>query len=121
MNFGDISTALRSTRRSSASSAVMVAAFALGIGANVAIFGIVQSAVLNPLPYTDSRRIVWAGESFANQRRALVPTSDFIGWAKQNSTFAGIAAVGEPVRGANLSGRGEPIRVQAAYVSSHFL
>ncbi|MGH9743953.1 MAG: permease prefix domain 1-containing protein, partial [Candidatus Acidiferrum sp.] len=59
----DIRYGLREIRRSPSLSAVVILTLALGIGANTAIFSVVYSVLLRPLPYPHSERLVWLGES----------------------------------------------------------
>src|SRR2546422_1701345 len=74
--------------------AVAVIALALGIGANSAIFSVVNAVVLRPLPYLEPERLVAVNESSPQQGRDQINVSyrNFLDWQQQQSAFAQIAA-----------------------------
>jgi putative ABC transport system permease protein len=101
--------------------AVAVIALALGIGANTAVFSVVNSVLLKPLPYKDSDRLVLMfGMSLETGRvRGSVSPPDFVDYRQQNTTLDRLAAVA----GASFSltgGDDEPERIQSARVSEGF-
>ncbi len=94
--------------------AVAVLTLALGIGANSAIFSLVNAILLKPLPYAHSERLVMAWEkvrlpSYQNDRNDPAP-GNFVDWQKQNTVFQDMAAI--RYRSFNLTGEGEPVRVE---------
>jgi putative ABC transport system permease protein len=93
----------------------------LGIGANTAIFSVVNSVLLKPLPFKDSNRLVIIWETDRKNRSATSPISsaDFVDWKDQTRVFEQIAAW--RFLYFNLSGRDEPERVQGVTASASFL
>ncbi|HKP72426.1 MAG TPA: ABC transporter permease, partial [Pyrinomonadaceae bacterium] len=101
--------------------AVAVLTLALGIGANSAIFSVVNSVLLRPLPYENPERLVRIGGRDARQQGDKPLTfspADFFDWRAQNTVFEDLAAVDgwSP----SLTGAGDPERIQAAKVSPSF-
>jgi putative ABC transport system permease protein len=97
-----------------------VLTLALGIGANTAIFSVIDRVLLKPLPYKDPARLVWATERFAmTPGFSQVVSPDFAAWRNRNRVFDQIAAFGGG-SGANLTGMGEPARVSVANVTTGF-
>ena len=88
----DIRYGIRSLARHPGFTAVALITLALGIGANTAIFSVVNAVLLRPLPYNDPNRIVWLWDT--QPQLATAPTSlpDFLGWKEQNQSFEHIAA-----------------------------
>jgi MacB-like periplasmic core domain len=118
--FQDLHFGIRMLRKSPGFTTVAVLTLALGIGANAAIFSVVNAVLLRPLPYKHADRIVWAAERFAFLRgSATVMSPDFIPWCDRNRTFETIDAfVGSA--GANLTGSSEPQRVSVIRVTPGF-
>jgi len=99
---------------------IAVLTLALGIGANTAIFSVVNAVLLRPLPFTQSERLVMVWEkvrlpNYQNERNAPAP-GNFTDWRKGSSTFQGMAAMSS--RNFNLTGAGEPLRILGAAVSA---
>jgi putative ABC transport system permease protein len=90
--FKDIRYGIRSLAKHPAFTAIALITLALGIGANTAIFSVVNAVLLRPLPFDDPDRIVWVWDT-APQLGTL-PTSlpDFLGWREQNRSFDRLAA-----------------------------
>jgi len=97
---------------------VTVLALALGIGANTAIFSVVNTVLLRPLPYPNGERIVFIGEWSQQVPEMSVSYPNFLDWQAQQQTMEQIAAF----RSANyvLTGIGEPERLDGRQVSSGF-
>src|SRR5256884_4322018 len=104
----DLRLGARSLRKSPAFAGIAVLTLALGIGANTAIFSLVDAVLLRPLPYSDPSRLVWATEHFGFGPSTVV-SADFPAWKDGNHVFEQIGAFGGTV-GANLTGAGEPTR-----------
>lgn len=101
---------------------VAVLVLALGIGANTAIFTVVNTLLLRPLPYPDSSKLVMLWET--NPRFQIgvdtlpVTPGNFVDWREQNTVFEHVCAVGAGHW--NLTGAGEPERIAGASVSPDF-
>jgi len=116
----DLTCGLRMLARNRGFAAVAILTLALGIGANTAIFSVVNKVLLRPLPFKDPSRLVWATERFRVVRGAsTVISPDFIGWKDRNQVFEQIGAFGETV-GANLTAAGEPARARVIKVTVGF-
>src|SRR5436309_7355134 len=90
----DIRYALRQLRKNPAFTAVAVLTLALGIGANTAIFSVVNAVLLKPLPYQEPGRLVMVWEQNAHRGwfENIVSGANFVDWKKQNHVFADMAA-----------------------------
>ena len=117
----DIRYGLRSLLKRPGFTVIALVALALGIGANTAIFSLVNAVVLQPLPYPDPDRLVWV---FGNVRngtsRASVAPGDFLDFRSQNQTFEQFAASGTVPLPLNLTGSGEPERLSASLVTGNY-
>src|SRR5437773_1895590 len=112
----DVRFGLRMLVKSPGFTAVAVLTLALAIGANTAIFSVVDAVLLRPLPFKDPARLVWATEHFAFGPSTVV-SADFPAWKDRNHVFEEIAAFGG-TSGANLTGAGEPVRVTVTNVTT---
>ncbi|HEV2915197.1 MAG TPA: ABC transporter permease [Pyrinomonadaceae bacterium] len=99
---------------------IAILALALGIGANTAIFSVVNAVLLRPLPYRDAERIVWveAVNPAAQITRSNVSPPDFLDLKNQSQVFEDMAAF--VTGGAILSGGTEPERIPASFVTANF-
>jgi len=113
----DIRYGLRGIRRSPSFSAVVILTLALGIGANTAIFSVVYSVLLRPMPYPHGDRLVRLGESTAQASGIAVTWINFQHWRAENTAFEDMAAV----TGADLTltGRGDAVLTHALLVTSN--
>src|SRR6185436_20066789 len=101
---------------------VAVVTLALGIGANTAIFSVVNAVLLRPLPFSDSQRLVMVwnrGVAAAGGDRTPLAVADVLDWRAQNHVFEGIAAF-SPAN-LNYSGGDNPVQVRGANVTANFL
>ena len=106
---------------------VAVITLALGIGANTAIFSVVNAVLLNPMPYRAPDRLVqfWETNPLKNWTQATVAPANLFDWQKQNQSFEEIAAYfgggqkGLEGSGLQLTGSGEPERVKALTVTGN--
>ena len=115
----DIRYALRQLRRSPGFAAVAILTLALGIGANTAIFSVVNAVLLKPLPYKDPERLVmlWEQNPHRGWFENIVSGANFIDWKKQNHTFEDIAAFES--NSFNLTGGGPPEEVAGERITSN--
>ncbi|HEY0729656.1 MAG TPA: ABC transporter permease, partial [Pyrinomonadaceae bacterium] len=103
----DVRYGVRMLTKHKAFTAVAVITLALGIGANTAIFSVVNELLLRPLPYRDAERIVMLWEVTPEGRRQNTTSRvNFRAWRDQNSSFAQMAAFTD--QRLNLTGVGEP-------------
>lgn len=88
----DLRYALRTMLRQPGFTAAVVIALALGIGANTAIFSVVNGVLLRPLPYESPDQIVWLWDTQPQIPTAPASLPDFIDWRNQNQSFEYLAA-----------------------------
>src|SRR5215208_81211 len=90
----DIRYGMRTLLKSPGFTAIAVIALALGIGANTAIFSVVNSLLLRPLPYSDPERLVQLWEANLKKGRSEMPASypNFADWRDQNKVFEHVVA-----------------------------
>jgi putative ABC transport system permease protein len=112
--------ALRQLVKNPAFSAIAILTLALGIGANTAIFSIVNAVLLRPLPYPDADRIMVLNESSGPGQDYSVALPDYFDWQKDNTVFEHLAATHKESR--NLSGipGRDPERISCATVTRNF-
>ncbi len=120
-NFGqDICYGLRMLAKNPGFAAVAVVTLALGIGANTAIFSMVNAVLLRPLPYRDPSRLVYISEFWPRESPVqTVPSPDFANWGEHDQFFDGLAAYGSGAE-VNLTSDREPERVQGVAVTADF-
>ena len=116
--FQDIRYGARMLQKNPAVTAVAILTLALGIGANAAIFSVVNTVLLRPLPYKDPDRLVALWENVPGQGRWRAAPANFFDWKKQSTSFEGIAAYGASTM--TLTGNGEPEQLQGTHVSSGY-
>jgi len=117
----DIRYGFRSLLKRPGFTAIALVALALGIGANTAIFSLVNAVVLQPLPYPDPDRLVWAwGNVRSGTNRASVAPLDFVDFRNQNQTFEQFAAQSTVTLPVNLTGSGEPERLTGSFVTGNY-
>jgi predicted permease len=116
----DVRFGLRQLARNRGFALTAVVTLALGIGANTAIFGVLNVVLLRPLPYRDPSHLVWATERFTfNHGMAGVVSPDFTAWKERNHVFDEIGASGGG-DSANLTGVGQAARVNIGNVTVSF-
>ena len=119
----DLCYSLRTLARTPVFAAIAVLVMALGIGANIALFTIVRSVLVKPLPFPDPGRLVRLYEQSPDDKYPWndVAAGVFAEWKKLNTSLTDIALCG--YAGYNLSGAGQqlPESVRAATFSSNML
>jgi predicted permease len=116
--FQDLRYGMRTALKSPAFTAVAVITLALGIGANTAVFSIVNGVLLNPLPFPQADQLVALGENKANFENGSISYPNFRDWQKDNRSISSMAV--SRVFSFNLIGAGEPEQVDGDLVSSDF-
>jgi putative ABC transport system permease protein len=116
----NVRLAFRQLIKNPAFSAVAILTLALGIGANTAIFSIVNAVLLRPLPYPDADRIMVLNESSGPGQDYSVALPDYFDWRNDNTVFEHLATTHKESR--NLSGipGRDPERVSCASVTRNF-
>ncbi|HEY7337343.1 MAG TPA: ABC transporter permease [Bryobacteraceae bacterium] len=112
--------ALRQLRRSPGFTVVAILTLAIGIGANTAMFSVVNAALLRPLPFRNpsSLVMVWGNDPTDGIARFPVSGPDYLDWEEQNHSFSGMAAFSE--RSMVLTGGIQPEQVDLEEVSPNF-
>ena len=115
----DLRYAARLQRKNPGFTIVAVIALALGIGANTAIFSVVNTILLRPLPYKDPERLVmvWEDATRHGYPRDTPAAANFVDWRDQNQVFESMAAVADT--SFNLTGSGDPERLEGRRVSAN--
>ena len=94
----DVRYALRGLRRNPAFASTAILSLALGIGASVAIFTVVDNLLLRPLPYRDpdSLVMVWEVNSRRDGNNNVISPGNYFDWRARNHVFSGMAGLGFP-------------------------
>jgi putative ABC transport system permease protein len=111
---------LRSLLKRPGFTAIALLALALGIGANTAIFSLVNAVILQPLPYRDPDRLISVYGTRNRSTQGSVGPTDFLDYRSQNKTFEQFAASGSMMLPMNLTGSGEPERLNASIITGNY-
>jgi putative ABC transport system permease protein len=113
----DLRYGIRRLLKSPGFASVAVVALGLGIGANTAIFSLVDRVLIRPMPYADPDRLVtlWEDASYINFPRNTPAVANFEDWKKQNQVFTDLA--GSRDRAGSLTGEGLPETVLGGAVT----
>jgi putative ABC transport system permease protein len=116
----DIRFGLRSLAKRPAFTAIAVITLALGIGANSAMFSVVNAVLLRPLPFKDPERLMSVWERRENSGRANLPLSghEYAAFKERTTCFEALTLIQPNVF--NLTGRGDPLTVEVGQVSTEF-
>ncbi|HZP62842.1 MAG TPA: ABC transporter permease [Terriglobales bacterium] len=114
----DVRYGLRMLRKSPGFTAVAIVTLALGIGANTAIFSVVNGVLLNPLPYQNPNELCALYSRMRSFTNASISYPNFLDWQRDNRSFSAIAAYRSD--DFNLSGTGEPERLKAGMITATF-
>src|ERR1051325_3315547 len=119
----DFQHAIRVLRKAPGFTASAIAVLALGIGANTAIFTVVNAVLLRPLPFPEPSRLVrlWhvpPERSFPGMKIFAVSPANYLDWKAQSHSFESMAAYNQ--RNANLTGRDHPESVITTYAEADF-
>jgi putative ABC transport system permease protein len=101
--------------------AVALTTIGIGIGANTAMFSLVDAIVLRPLPYPEPQRLIVAGmHKRGGSGLELISTADFLAWRDHQQSFEQVAVVDRASSSFVLSGMGPPERIPGVRVSANF-
>jgi MacB-like periplasmic core domain len=116
----DLKYSLRTLAKSPGFTAVAILTLALGIGANTAIFSVVNAVVLRPLPFKHPARLVWSWGNCPLCDHGAVSPADFLDYRAQQHSFEnyGAMAVGDSLF--NLSGNDKPIQIKGSMITAGF-
>ena len=116
----DLRFALRQLRKSPGFALIAIVTLALGIGANSAIFSVVNAVLLRPLPYPEADRLVILNETSMQMPEISVSFPDYLDWRRDNTVFAHLAVSRrESYNLSGLEGR-EPEQISGAIVTASF-
>jgi putative ABC transport system permease protein len=115
----DLRQSMRILRKRPAFTIVAVVTLALGIGANTAIFSVVNAVLLQPLPYRDADRLVtvWENNRRSGNSQNVINLGNFSDWKTQNQVFEDMATFFDLAT--NLTGSGEPEQIPAQVASDN--
>src|SRR5690348_4660376 len=112
----DARYSIRMLRKSPGFTAVAIIALALGIGANCAIFSVVNAVLLRQLPFKDPERLVWIWSTRTDRDKATFSIPDYLDYREQNRSLDSMVAFVD--WSANLTDRGDPERLQGVRISA---
>jgi predicted permease len=114
----DIRYGIRMVVKSPGFATIAILTLALGIGANTALFSVVNGVLLNPLPYEQPDRLVAIYSKSQEFPRSSISYPNFLDWVREQRSFSAMAAFRQ--EDYNLTGQGEPERVKAEMISASF-
>jgi putative ABC transport system permease protein len=116
----DFRYAIRVLLRNPGLTAIVLISLALGIGANTAIFSVINSVLFRPLPFKDPEKlvIVWEDASFVGFPENTPAPANYYDWKTQTDAFSKMAAMRN--KDFNLTGGGEPLKLSAFQVTADF-
>src|SRR2546430_8673914 len=116
--FRDIRFGIRSLLKQPAFTSIAIVTLALGIGANTAMFSVINAVLLRPLPYTQPDRLVWMSESGDEVAHRPLSYPNFVDWRARNHVFESISTY--RTWSMTLTGMAEPQNVRAGMVAADY-
>ena len=117
----DVRYGLRNFLKAPGFTAIAVMTLALGLGANTAIFSVINAVIFRPLPYSKPEELVQCGWMWARGETQGMTTTKFEFWTQHSRSFAITSAYAGGFGGFNLIGGPEPLRVNGLRVDANFL
>ena len=118
--FNDLKYSIRMLAKKPRFTAVIMVILAIGIGANTALFSVIQSVLLSPLPFHEPDRLVFVRtESESSGRKQACSGPDYLDWIEQNSVFDSLCAISTPQF--TLTNAGDPATVEGFSVTHGFV
>jgi hypothetical protein len=114
----DVRYGLRVLLKNPGFTAIAILTLALGIGANTALFSVVNAVLLNPLPFANPAELVAVYTKSPNFQESSIAYPNFLDWQKDNHSFAPLCAFRSD--DFNMTGAGEPERVHTHMISAEF-
>jgi len=114
----DVKHAIRGLRRAPAFTAIALLTLALGIGANTAIFSVINGALLRPLPFPDAGQLVFLWNTHHNAELEPLGPGRMLDFRNQSTSFGSVAGISH--MSFTLTGAGDPERIAGSSVSSTF-
>ena len=114
----DIRYGIRMVGKSPGFAVIAILTLALGIGANTALFSVVNGVLLNPLPYDQPERLVAVYSKTEQFSHSSISYPNFLDWVREQRSFSALAAFRQ--EDYNLTSMGEPERVKAEMISANF-
>jgi predicted permease len=122
--FRDLKYTFRTLSRARGFTLIVLLTLALGIGANTAIFSVVRAVLLEPLPFSDADRLarVWPENRTSDIKEGALSEPDFLDWRAQSKLAESIGGYffSNGLSGVDLTGEGNPQRLEAALVAHGF-
>jgi predicted permease len=115
----DVRYGLRVLTKNPGFTAIAILTLALGIGANTALFSVVNGVLLNPLPFPNPDELVAVYAKSPTFQESSIAYPNFLDWQNDNHSFASLAAYRSD--DFNMTGAGEPVRVHIHMISAEFL
>ena len=119
--FQDLRFGLRMLLKHKGFTLIAIFTLALGIGANTAIFTVINAVLLRPLPFAQPEQLLWLGGWSGNDKEQGVTPADFLDYREQSQSFSQLAASVSDGIAMNLSGGGEPEQLKGGYVTANYL
>src|SRR5687768_2395124 len=115
----DLRVGVRGLLKRPAFTLAALVTLALGIGANAAVFSVINGVLLAPLPYRDAENVVVIWNKWTNFDKTWVADAEVVAYGRDVTSFDGVG--GWSVGQANLTGAGDPLRIGAAFITPSLL
>jgi putative ABC transport system permease protein len=113
----DVRFGFRTLRKTPGFTSIAIITLALGIGANTAIFSVIETVLLQPLPYPNPASLVEMRNTYPGFEPVGFSPGDYVDFHREAKSFSAMGAYTQPPQGFNLTGSGEPERIQSSTAS----